>query len=541
MKLVKRCLIFFAILLLLCQVPFSCAQRGRPEGGPKDTIPPTVISAKPANFSTHFKSTLIRINFDEYIKLKDPDEQILISPPLKNKPIVRPMGQALKYIEIELSDTLRDNTTYTINFGKSIEDNNEGNVLPFYKYVFSTGDYIDSLSLSGRVVDAYRRETEEGISVMLYSLDSVYSDSVIYKKPPQYIAYTQDSTNTFTIEYARPGRYKLVAIEDKNQDYLFNQKREKIGFLTDTITLPTDRSYRLNIFKEIANYRVRRPEQMSLQHFVFGYEGRPDSVQIELISDVPEQYQATQYVQTDHDSISYWFKPALTADSLKFLVKNRTEVDTFSIRYYPEMDQDSLQLEAQPSSSLSLVGNFKISGNTPLIKIDTTRIQLTDKDSLPVRYSVDYQSFGNRFVFDFDKNEKEVYHFQFLPGALQDFFGNVNDTLQYALRTQAETDYADVELKLEHIDRYPVIVQLVNEKGDTKRELIHQEGDGATFNFQFVDPGKYYVRLIYDDNQNGVWDTGNYLKKEQPEEVKYMPELLDVRKNWEILQTFTLK
>src|SRR5699024_8114564 len=135
--------------------------RGRPEGGPKDTIPPVVLSTKPPNFSTQFDDALIIITFDEFVKLKEPNQQILISPPLENKPIVKPIGQASKYIEIELMDTLRENTTYTINFGKSIEDNNEGNTLPFYKYVFSTGDYIDSLRVSGTVKDAYNRETEE--------------------------------------------------------------------------------------------------------------------------------------------------------------------------------------------------------------------------------------------------------------------------------------------------------------------------------------------------------------------------------------------
>lgn len=541
-KVVKRCLVFFAIILLLCQVPFSCAQRGRPEGGPKDTIPPVVLSTKPPNFSTDFNHSIIRIEFDEYIKLEDPDNQILISPPLKNKPIVKPIGQAMKYIEIELMDTLKKNTTYTVNFGKSIEDNNEGNPLLYYQYVFSTGDYIDSLSVSGTVKDAYNRETDEGISIMLYPLDSAYSDSIIYKEPPEYIAYTQDSTNSFSVEYARPGKYKMVALEDKNQNYQFNQKNEKIGFLTDTIELPTDKEYHLNIFREIRNYRVRRPEQVSLRNFYFGFEGRPDSTKIHWVSNQPEGFESAQYVQTDHDSISYWFKPEVDIDSVRFIAENQTRVDTFFVRYYPEMDKDSLTLEAEPTSSLAMNGDFRLSGNIPLQHLDTAQIRLWNKDSIQIPYQVEYQSQGNQYIFDFDKKSDETYHLRFLPGAVTDFYDHPNeDTLQYTLKTQSERNYADLDITLEGIDRFPVIVQLTDQKGKTKRELIHQEEEGKVFAFRFVEPGKYYVRVIYDDNDNGVWDTGSYLKHIQPEEVRYMPELLDVRKNWEIQQTFIME
>lgn len=540
-KLIKRSLIFFGIIALLCMVPFSCAQQGRPEGGPKDTIPPVVISSKPSNFSIHFKEKVVRINFDEYIKLKDADKQVLISPPLKHKPIIKPMGQALKYIEIELTDTLKENTTYTVNFGRSIEDNNEGNTLPYFKYVFSTGDYLDSLSVSGTVKDSYNRETEEGISVMLYKLDTAYTDSIIYKDPPQYIAYTQDSTNTFTIDNAMPGKYKIVAIEDKNSNYLFNQKREKMGYLTDTIELPTDQEYVLKIFKEVNDYKVKRPEQVSLQHYFFGYEGRPDNIDIELIDPKIEGYEAAYFPQEEHDSIDYWFKPALDTDSLTFVVRNQQQIDTFALRYSKEMEGDSLQLKAEPTSGLSLVGDFRLSANTPLKAIDTSLITLRNKDSILVPYQVRYEDLDNKYIFDFDKAEKEEYSFLFLPGAVEDFYGEQNDTLVYNLKTQSERNYADVEITLENIDRYPVIVQLTTEKGDTKREVIHDKEEGNIFTFRFVDPGKYYVRLIYDDNGNGIWDTGNYLKREQPEEVRYMPELLDVRKNWEIQQTFILK
>lgn len=540
MKALKRLLVFIAIVALIFQVPFSCAQRGTPSGGPKDTIPPVVLNAKPENYTTHFKSKTIRINFDEYVKLEKPEEQILVSPPMKHKPIFKPQGLPSKFIEIELQDTLKPNTTYAINFGLSIQDNNEGNELPFYKYVFSTGDYIDSLEVTGKVKDAYKRETDEYISVMLYKLDSTYSDSIIYKNPPTYIAYTRDSTHSYSIENAEPGAYKIIALKDKNRNYLFDPKKEKIGFLEDTIHLPTDKEYDLTIFREIPKFKPARPRQESQQHYLFGYEGDGDDMEIRLLSEKPDDFEETHYQRVDHDSIDYWFKPALDLDTLRFEISNRDFKDTL-VTSLKEMDIDSLKLKSEPSSGLSLTGDFQISANTPLVAIDTSLISIRDKDSLPVAYAVNYRSEGNRYVFDFDKKEQEEYQITALPGAITDFYEEENDTLNYSLKTKAETDYADLRLTIQNIESYPVILQLTTEKGETKRELIHDEEDGPVFNFQYVDPGKYYVRLIYDSNGNGIWDTGNYLKNIQPEKVVYMPELLDVRKNWEITQTFILE
>lgn len=531
-----------AIFSVLFQVPFSCAQRGTPSGGPKDTIPPTFMSSNPEPYTTHFDSEIIHIDFDEYITLEEPSKQILISPPLEKKPTITPQVQPLKYVEIEFEDTLAPNTTYSINFGKSIQDNNEGNALPFYKYVFSTGDYIDSLSVSGKVTDAFNRETEESISVMLYPLDTTYSDSVIYQTPPKYIAYTRDSTNVFSIENAEEGAYKIVAIQDKNQNYLFNSSSEKIGFLTDTIHLPTDKEYHLNIFKEIRDYKPKRPQQISLQHFLFPIEGQADSVKIRLLSDKPEDFKEEAYKRVDKDSIDYWFNPAFDVeetDSLVFEVRKGSQRDTV-VSNYKEADIDSLQLSADPSSNIAITGNFELSANTPLTKIDTSFIQILDKDSLQVPFKTTYRSEGNKYIFDFEKKAKNNYYIKALPGALIDFYGTQNDTLAYTLSTKPKRAYADLVLEVKNIAQYPVIVQLTDKNGESKRELIHHKEDGSTFHFDFVSPGKYYVRLIYDSNDNGIWDTGNYLHKRQPEEVIYMKELLDIRKNWEISQTFIL-
>ena len=183
-KLLGLLFVTFMVLAL-----WQCAKRGSPSGGPKDITPPKLVRAEPENFSTNFKATKIRLYFDELIKLEDVQNQLVVSPPFKNPATISPMGGPSRYIEVTIKDTLRENTTYTINFGQSIVDNNEGNPNSFLSYVFSTGDYLDSLTLSGAVKDAINRKADEFISVMLYEIDSAYTDSTIYKQPPLYIQH----------------------------------------------------------------------------------------------------------------------------------------------------------------------------------------------------------------------------------------------------------------------------------------------------------------------------------------------------------------
>lgn len=173
-------------LIFLVTVLFAflqCARRGSPTGGPKDEIPPVLIKAEPENLSTEFNNTKISLTFDEYVRLEDIQNQLIVSPPLKYNPQISPQGAASKVIEIIIKDTLKENTTYTLNFGESIVDNNEGNPNRFLSYVFSTGTYIDSLEVSGVVKDAFNREEDDFISVMLYEIDSTYNDSTVYLRP----------------------------------------------------------------------------------------------------------------------------------------------------------------------------------------------------------------------------------------------------------------------------------------------------------------------------------------------------------------------
>ncbi|WP_421806066.1 Ig-like domain-containing protein [Flagellimonas sp.] len=200
-------LLFFAFMVMAL---WQCAKRGSPSGGPKDTTPPKLVRAEPENFTTNFKAKKIRLYFDELIKLEDVQNQLVVSPPFKNPATITPMGAPSKYIEVEIKDTLRENTTYTINFGQSIVDNNEKNPNSFLTYVFSTGDYLDSLTLTGAVSDAVNLKADEFISVMLYEMDSTYTDSTVFKQPPLYITNTGDSLPFFELKNLKGGKYAFL-------------------------------------------------------------------------------------------------------------------------------------------------------------------------------------------------------------------------------------------------------------------------------------------------------------------------------------------
>jgi len=320
------------ILILIAISIASCANRGTPTGGEKDILPPEITKSVPANFSTNFKGDEIRIYFNEYIKIKDLRKQLIVSPPMDTEPVVTPMSGASDYITIKIVDTLEANTTYAFNFGESIVDNNEENPYPYYRYVFSTGNIIDSLSVKGYVVDALKEEPDTFISVMLYEVDSTYTDSIIYKQKPRYITNTLDSLTSFNIENIKAGTYKLIALKDKNSNYMFNQKNDKIGFKEDFITVPTDDSYKLTLFNEKVNYKAVKPSQDGETRIIFPYEGDYGSMRIEVLGDTPEAYKTRIVKDPKTDTLYYWYKPKFEIDTTFFLVKNDKQIDTFKHR-----------------------------------------------------------------------------------------------------------------------------------------------------------------------------------------------------------------
>lgn len=524
--------LFVAILITLV----NCANRGTPSGGEKDTIAPKIIRASPENYTTNFKGTEIKIYFDEYIKIKNVQKQLIISPPMDPQPDVTPLGSASKYITIKINDTLRDNTTYAFNFGQSIVDNNEENPYSYYKYVFSTGAYIDSLSVKGAIVDALKREPEKFVAVMLYEVDSTYSDSTIYKTRPQYVTNTLDSVSTFSIDNIKAGKYRLVALKDENGNYTYQQKTDKIAFYEKEITVPTDSFYELKLFKEVSDFSVERPIQVAKQKIEFGFRGDYRNTTIEMLGAKPDGFEHRIIKDSKKDTLYYWYKPKVELDTTYFAVKNGAFKDTLKHRFR-DLKVDSLTIRAVVSGTTNYDDDFLIEGNVPFDKIDRSKVSIIDKDSLNIDFVTEFDTLKNSYRFKFDKSEANVFKIQLLPEAITDFFGNVNDTLNFDFRTKKFSELSDVRVTL--VDAvYPLIVQLTDDKGNVKYEKFADEP--RLFDFRHINPGNYYLRVVYDTNGNKKWDSGNYLKKIQPERISYNSEIVEARAGWDTINVFTL-
>ncbi|WP_047417114.1 Ig-like domain-containing protein [Cellulophaga sp. Hel_I_12] len=534
-----RRILAFIFLVLATFSFYQCGRKGTPTGGIKDIIPPKLEEAQPAQMTTNFKADKIRLYFDEYIKLKKVQEQLIISPPLKNTPIITPAGTPSKYVEIKLKDTLRENTTYTFNFGQSIIDNNEENPNSFLTYVFSTGDYIDSLQLKGVVENAFEKDTETFVSVMLYEIDSTYNDSTIYKKPPTYITNTLDSTVFFTLNYLKKGSYALFGLKDNNKNNLFDQKLDKIAFLKDTITLPTEETYLLTLFQEKPNYSISVPKYEAKNKIIFGYQGDSRDITIENLSVLPDSVQTIITKEREKDTLNYWFTP-FAADSLIFTVANeRLKLkDTFVLKTR-KLALDSLILKPSVSGAIGFEETFSILANTPIVKTNPSNLQLMNKDSLAIDFTTSLDTLNNSLKVAFNKVESEQYKLTIFPNLIEDFFGHTNDTVVYNLKTNKYSDYGNFELSLSGNITYPVIIQLTDDKAkEIKRELYATEP--KSFKFNHLNPGKYSIRVIFDSNKNEKWDTGDYLQKIQPERVSYAPKPIDMRANWEEKYEFIL-
>lgn len=523
------------LLLILC---VSCAKRGSITGGLKDTIAPTLKSSFPENYSVNFKGNKIKLVFDENIKLKNLNKQLIISPPMKNEPLIIPTTPT-KTLTITINDTLSPNTTYSLNFGQSIADNNEGNPLNQFKYVFSTGDYIDSLALGGRVKDAYNKEVESFVSIMLYEANEKFNDSTIYKEAPRYITNTLDSLKTFRLENLKAGNYHLIALKDNNGNNKFNPKSDRIGFNKQIVKIPNDTVFELELFKETLPFKAFKPTQSSGNRILLGYEGKiRKNEQAKIV--LKNKNEILPIVVTKFakkDSLQIWFKP-LKVDSLSLNIEKDKYKKDFIFKIKNQKN-DTLSLKAVQSSILNFRERFTLESNTPLTHFDKSKIKLTDKDSVAVAFATAYDDYTQELFIDFKKEEAQKYSLKLLPGALTDFFEKKNDTLTFTTSTRNNADYGNLTVSLKNVNRFPVIIELTNEKGDVISASEYTDGKTEIV-FNLLEPSLYTLRAIYDDNKNKEWDTGNYLEKRQAEEVVYFSKGVDVRINWDVNQVFDL-
>lgn len=535
----KKHIKYFGMFLVLLFI--SCAKRGSITGGLKDTIAPVLKMSFPKNYSTGFKEKTIKLSFDEFIKLKDLNKQLIISPPMKKTPQISPTT-ASKYITININDTLQPNTTYSINFGQSITDNNEGNPYKQFKYIFSTGSHIDSLSLNGTIKDAYNKKSDSFVTVMLYEINEKFTDSLIYKENPRYVTNTLDSATSFKLENLKAGKYLLVALKDVNSNYKFNSKTEKIGFRKKYITIPNDSVFELKLFKEVSKFKAFKPSQASGNRMIIGYEGNPKEVKL-LLKKGNDNLKAIITKFPKKDSLQVWHKPikidsSIKTDSLNIDISttNYSENFTFKIK---NQKNDSLTFVAKQNSVLPLNEKFTLNSSTPLLKFDTSKMQLINKDSITVAFKTEYDEMNQELKFDFQKEPLEKYKLKLFPGALTDYMEQTNDSLIYKFETKNISEYGNLRLKLENVKEFPVIIELTDAKGEILASSYSENNSQIDFNM--LKPALFTLRVIYDVNKNKIWDSGSFLDKKQSEEVIYFSKEIDVRANWDVEQVFDLK
>ena len=540
----KRMLSFYSLLMLSILV--QCAKPGSPTGGPKDSIPPRLINASPKLNTVQFDKSEIRLTFDEYISLKDLSKQLIVSPPLeREKYTVYPQTGAAKKVTIILKDSLLEETTYTFNFGESIVDFNESNPLPYFTYVFSTGSEIDSLTLKGRVFDAFEKDTERFISLQLYPIDSSYTDSTIYTKKPFYVTNTLD-TLLFEFKNLKAGKYKLIAIQDVGSNYLFDQSTDKIGFLSAPITLPTDSLITLNLFKEKQTFAWADPVYVNDHHVFLGHYGQYEEQKFDILTPLPKEFSYLVNSNRETDSLNFWFKgPAL--DSLQFSFPMRDTLLTKTVYLKQEEPlPDSLVVSPQTKGNLSLTSPYMIMSNLPIINTDSTKVTVFGKDSIPLPVGLKVIENYDRIALDFKVLPNDNYDITLFPEALVDFMGNTNDTLNFKINTKKIEDYGNLFIRLQYEDPEPFILQVLDNSLAVKRYYDTPNATGV-YEFPLLDAGTYYLRLIKDTNGNKQWDTGDYLKGIQPEPVIYFldpltlsAQAIELRANWDLNETFNV-
>ena len=581
-------IIIFLFIVLIGILSLSrCAKVVSPTGGPKDTIPPRPVKAEPQNYSTNFSAEEIEIVFNEFITFKEMSKQFISSPPFNEEPDIIERG---KEVKIVLNDTLKDSTTYTLNFGNAIVDFREGNALRNFRYVFSTGPIIDSLFVEGQVLDAYTLKPKENVVVMLYES---FKDSLPYNRVPDFVSRT-DEEGRFHIPNLRKTQFKIFALEDINNNYIYDSPEENIAFsdsavkftkeeITQRDTIYKDtierennsgslvvdtvkvneyqgwvaKDFRLHLFNEDKSQQYlktsnrNKPQKIS---FIFNRPVR-DSISLNLIDSIK-----VDSVETDEmllaekkmeDTLTYWILdstiynqeyltfeisyPALDSADEKYWRR-----DTMELGYsFAQEQKDTIELATNASKSgpFDLNRKIHVSHPYPLKSVDTSGICLWEiQDTILVEKEVKLEKdTGNLYGFRLlnDLNQNASYRLQVLPNAVNSIYKFYHDTLQVDFQTQEKDHYGRFTMDLDSLGK-PFVFQLLN----TENEIYREEWYPATYNkkvkWNYLEPGEYSIRLILDENANKEWDTGDYLNHIQPEKVAFYPERIEVRSNWEL-------
>lgn len=564
------------ILILASLALAGCAKPGMPTGGPKDVTPPKMLSITPPSGTLNSQKQDFYIEFDEYVVLKDAENNLIVSPPMKESPEVKTKGKGIK---VTIKDSLQPNTTYLFQFKEAIADFNEGNLLPSLEYVFSTGNYIDSMSLSGKVVEALTMEADKDhVSVWLFDeeryqktvkrcLSDYLSDTTENNNhvQPNYTTRT-DKEGLFSFNNIKPGNYRIVAVKDED-------KSLSIG-VTETMAF-TDST--------IAAVAMQKPDTAQTGYKSLTKEGKTSAVEnkettLRLSTPSHEKQRLTSSkfetsgkvvltsllpleapklnaggenfvwrINKTCDTLTLWTLNK-DCDSLRLVITDTTGInDTLSLKFHrkrPQKGAANINLTkkniAFSTKSLPYFDTLALIFAMPVdsirCRLDSVARIMSLKDST-IEYCnalLDSTAMRAKLLYRFRQGEK--YSINIDKGLFYDIQGSENDSIQAAITVSKAEDYGNLTLTVENHRKKPdenqiIIVELLDEKG--KALLAKTVAKTNKVKFENLKPGKYRIRTIIDDNGNGKWDSGDFATQQQPEQVFYFNKTLEIRANWD--------
>jgi hypothetical protein len=509
----------------------SCAQVVAPTGGKKDEIPPALIKAYPKDKTTHFNAPQIVLQFDEYIQINNTSEQVVISPSLDVKPEYILQGKKLM-LDFK-KQPLKVNTTYTINFGNSVGDLHENNLIQNLTYVFSTGAIIDTFNIKGTCRNAFNNLPEKEMMIGLYP-KSRLNDSVIYKEKPAYFGRS-DANGNFRIPHIPLDSFRVVAFKDENKNLLYNHP-EMIGFVNGLCYSGSTDSAHYSIFTFIPDLYDRGKLMDTLCRFTgkfqFAiYKADPDQARSTIKSDYTWFSAGKQGV----DTLTVF---RITTDTLPvFKVRIKKEILEIPVRQKKGLKLPLFQAEI--NRAIELNDTIKIGFTTPVVHLDTSRIKIKEDTILMKQPEFHLSPYGRGFWFIVPQKENTRYQFELLDSACKDLFGQFQKGIKHSWNSKSLKDYGLLKLTLINPFKTPIILQMTNEQ-ETQVFKEFRVDPYMDITLEYLQPTTYKLKFIVDRNKNNQWDNGNFKQESQPEQVYYFPENIVLRANWDIEQKVDL-
>ncbi|TZF93218.1 hypothetical protein FW781_19825 [Chryseobacterium panacisoli] len=541
----------FLLLFVICFLVHSCARVGSPVGGPKDTLAPRFLSSNIDTTRINVKKDIheLRLDFDEYVTLKDINKNLIISPPIKGITRILPSNIANKFVLIQWTDTLQANTTYNFNFGNSIVDNNESNILRYFNFAFSTGDKLDDLYISGEVKDALDIKKKTGTTTENKLVVGLYQvkDTMDYKKKPYYITKV-DEDGYYELNYLTPGKYKIIAFDDENGNSMYDPGKEKVGFQKDPVDVEKSISG-LNLKVYPSRKAVKYSEMKEIAGgILMSFEGNPDEVKVQSLNEKIKDIKITHNPKSD--SVRIWFDAVkddvgqTANEKLTFTHNKGPKKDSaYSVslfyRYNKKNTMDVVSdndgTSIAPKADLKLASNYivdKIDPSKWTLKIkgdSLTTLPFTAKISETNPYQIHVQS-------DFVMGKS--YELTVPKETVSSFYAKNSQSKRFDFDVAKADQFGSVEFSISNAPEASYWIQLI----DSSDKVAYQKYiKGDKVKFDILRPAEYIVRILVDNNGNKYWDEADFANDIFAEDAYIFHKKVIVRGLWETREDWDLK